>query len=60
MLTSTRLAPPRTCSSATSAAAAYWSSLISRANRFEPVTFVRSPIFWKFESSRMMSGSSAD
>ena len=57
MLTSTRFAPPRTCSAATAAASAYCSSLISRANRFDPVTLVRSPIIWKLLSGRMISGS---
>ena len=57
MLTSTMLAPPRTCSIATAAASVKLPSLIRRANFFEPVTFVRSPIIWKLLSSRMISGS---
>ena len=44
MFTSSRLAPPRTCSAATSTAAWNWSDSISLRNRAEPVTFVRSPI----------------
>ncbi len=43
MLTSSRLAPPRTCSSATSTAAWWSPASISRRNRAEPVTLVRSP-----------------
>ncbi len=48
MFTSRRLAPPRTCSSATSSAA--WKSPDStrRRKRAEPVMFVRSPISVKF------------
>ncbi len=55
MFTSRRLAPPRTWSSATSAAWAKSSALIRRRNRAEPVTFVRSPIIWKLLSGRMVS-----
>ena len=44
MFTSSRFAPPRTCSSATSTAAPKSPASISRRNRAEPVTFVRSPI----------------
>ena len=47
MFTSSRLAPPRTCSSATSTAAEKSSASISRLNRADPVTFVRSPIVTK-------------
>jgi len=47
-------APPRTCSSATVEASAKLPARISRANRAEPVTFVRSPIIWKLESGRMV------
>ena len=43
MLTSMRLAPPRTWSRATSAAAARSPDLTRRANRADPVTLVRSP-----------------
>src|SRR5215469_1283860 len=44
MLTSSRLAPPRTCSRATSTAAWLSSASISRRNLAEPATLVRSPI----------------
>ena len=50
MLTSMMLAPPRTCSTATVAAPAQSLAFTSRSNFFEPVTLVRSPIIWKFES----------
>ena len=43
MLTSSRFAPPRTCSSATATAPWKSSASISLRNRAEPVTFVRSP-----------------
>jgi hypothetical protein len=57
MFTSIRLAPPRTCSSAT-ASADWWSpAWISFRKRREPVTFVRSPIMTKFVSGRTTSGS---
>ena len=55
MLTSIRLAPPRTCSAATCAASAKLPLLIRRANFAEPVTLVRSPIIWKLLSGRMVS-----
>ena len=41
---------------ATSTASSYFSSLISRANLREPVTFVRSPIMRKLLSGRSASG----
>ncbi len=57
MLTSSRLAPPRTCSSATSTAAWWSSASISRRNRAEPVTLVRSPIITKPVSGPIANGS---
>ena len=48
MLTSRMFAPPRTCSSAIAAASPNWPLVTMRANRFEPVTLVRSPIMMKF------------
>ena len=47
MLTSIRLAPPRTWSRATSAAAAKSPDLTRRAKRADPVTLVRSPTIRK-------------
>ncbi len=47
MFTSSRFAPPRTCSSATSTAAPKSPASTRRRNRAEPVTFVRSPIITK-------------
>ena len=58
MFTSSRLAPPRTCSSATSVAAAKSSASISVRKRAEPVTFVRSPIITKPVSGPISNGSS--
>ena len=57
MFTSSRFAPPRTCSSATSTA--LWKSFasMSRRNLAEPVTFVRSPTTTKPVSGRMTNGS---
>jgi hypothetical protein len=55
MLTSSRFAPPRTWSRATSRALSYWSASMSFRKRAEPVTLVRSPIIWKFESPRIGS-----
>ncbi len=64
MLTSRMLAPPRTCSSATSAAAVQLPDLTRRANFFEPVTLVRSPIIWKLavgpERQRLEAGVARD
>ena len=60
MLTSMMLAPPRTWSIATVAAPGQSFAFTSRSNFFDPVTLVRSPIIWKFESGRMTSGSSPD
>ena len=58
MFTSRRLAPPRTCSSATSTAPAKSSASMSRRKRAEPVTFVRSPIITKPVSGPISNGSS--
>ncbi len=58
MLTSRRLAPPRTCSRATSSASCHSPASTSRRNRAEPVMFVRSPIITKFVSSVIAKGSS--
>ena len=55
MLTSIMFAPPRTCSTATLTASVKLFDLISRANRADPVTLVRSPIIWKLLSGRMVS-----
>ena len=52
MLTSMMLAPPRTWSTATVAAPGQSFAFTSRSNFFDPVTLVRSPIIWKFESGR--------
>ena len=57
MLTSSRFAPPRTCSSATSTACWKSPASISRRKRAEPVTFVRSPTRTKFVSSVITNGS---
>ena len=57
MLTSSRLAPPRTCSRATSTAAWWSSASISRRNRREPVTLVRSPIITNPVSGPISKGS---
>ena len=57
MFTSIRLAPPRTCSSATSTASWNSPASISRRNFAEPVTFVRSPTTTKPVSGRMTNGS---
>ena len=58
MFTSSRFAPPRTCSSATSTAAPKSPLSIRRRKRAEPVTFVRSPIRTKPVSSVISKGSS--
>ncbi len=56
MLMSMMFAPPSTCERAISTASSYFSSLTSRANLREPVTFVRSPIMRKLLSGRSVSG----
>ena len=58
MLTSRILAPPSTWSRATARASSKLPLLMRRANRLEPVMFVRSPITTKLVSGRMTSGSS--
>jgi hypothetical protein len=58
MLTSSTLAPPRTCSRATASAAAKSPALIKLANFLEPETLVRSPMRMKFDSGRTVSTSS--
>ena len=60
MFTSSRFAPPRTCSSATSTAPWKSSASISRRKRAEPVTFVRSPTTTKPVSGSMTNGSSPE
>ena len=57
MLMSMMFAPPSTWSRATASAASKSPVLIKRANRFEPVMFVRSPTMTKLVSGRMTSGS---
>ena len=57
MFTSRICAPPSTCCRATVSASAYCPASTSFANLGEPVTFVRSPTFTKFESGRMTKGS---
>ena len=57
MFTSSRFAPPRTCSSATSTAPWQSSASISARKRAEPVTFVRSPIITKPVSGPISNGS---
>jgi hypothetical protein len=57
MFTSRRLAPPRTCSSATSTAPWKSSASIRRRKRAEPVTFVRSPTMTKPVSGPISNGS---
>ena len=57
MFTSIRLAPPRTWSSATWTAPAKSPDSISRRNRIEPVTFVRSPMTTNPESGPISNGS---
>ncbi len=57
MFTSRRLAPPRTCSSATATAPWKSSASISFLNRAEPVTLVRSPTTTKPVSGRITNGS---
>ena len=58
MFTSMPCAPPSTWSRATDNASSYLSSRMSRRNFFEPVTFVRSPMFMKFESGLKVTASS--
>ena len=57
MFTSSTLAPPRTCSSATSTAPVKSSASISRRKRADPVTFVRSPTITKPVSASTVNGS---
>ena len=57
MFTSSRFAPPRTCSSATSTAPVKSPPSIRRRKRAEPVTFVRSPISTKPVSAPISNGS---
>ena len=57
MFTSSRFAPPRTCSSATSTAAPKSPASTMRRKRAEPVTFVRSPIRTKPVSGPISNGS---
>ena len=57
MLTSSRFAPPRTCSRATSTAAWLFPASISRLKRAEPATLVRSPIITKPVSGPISNGS---
>ena len=58
ILTSKTWAPFSTCCLATLNASSYLLSLIRRANFFDPVTFVRSPMFIKLLSGRTTRGSS--
>ncbi len=58
MLTSSRFAPPRTCSSATSTACCQSPLSTSPRKRAEPVTFVRSPTMTNAVSSVTVNGSS--
>ena len=58
MFTSRMLAPPRTCSSATSTASSKSPASTSERKRAEPVTFVRSPIITKPVSGPISNGSS--
>ncbi len=58
MLTSSRFAPPRTCSSATSTAAWWLSPSTRRRNFADPVTLVRSPIMTNPVSGPIANGSS--
>ncbi len=51
MLTSMMFAPASTCSRATATASSNCPPRISRANFFEPVTLVRSPIMMKLLSA---------
>ena len=60
MFTSSRFAPPRTCSSATSTAAWWLSPSISRRNFADPVTLVRSPIITNPVSGPILNGSSPE
>ena len=60
MFTSSRFAPPRTWSSATSTAPLKSSASTSLRNRADPVTFVRSPTTTKPVSGRMTNGSSPE
>ena len=60
ILISNTCAPFSTCWRATLNASSYLFSLIKRANFFEPVTLVRSPILIKFVSGRTTSGSNPD
>ena len=60
MLTSSRLAPPRTCSSATPIAAPKSPASTMRRKRAEPVTFVRSPIRTKPVSGPISNVSKPD
>ena len=57
MFTSSTLAPPRTCSSATSTAPVKSSASTRRRKRAEPVTFVRSPTTTKPVSGPISNGS---
>ena len=57
MFTSIICAPPSTCCRAMASAGSYSPRRISSANRGEPVTLVRSPMFTKFVSGRMTSAS---
>ena len=57
MFTSSRFAPPRTCSSATATPPWKSSASTSRRNFAEPVTFVRSPTMTKPVSGPTMNGS---
>ena len=58
MLTSSRFAPPRTCSIATSEAAWLSPASMRRRNRAEPDTLVRSPIMTNPVSGPISNGSS--
>ena len=60
MQTSRMFAPLSTCWRATATASSYLSSLISRRNAAEPVTFVRSPTITKLVSGVIVSGSRPD
>ena len=51
-------APFSICCLATDSASSYLSSLINRLKREDPVTFVLSPTLIKFESGRIVIGSS--
>ena len=60
MLMSITCAPFSTCWRATASASSNWPARIMRANAFEPVTLVRSPMLTNSDAAPIATGSSPE